>query len=130
MFTESILLELVNGGLGWLSLCLTIIFVRYMYIHFGMGYKFLQGAIALTAIWIGTVIIRTPTWYTRYQVNEGDILPIPNNWILIGSCICILGSLCAIRVFSDNAWKKWAWIVSALGGVVFLVLSYYKLLPI
>jgi hypothetical protein len=127
---ESVLLELSNAIFAWLALFASVIFLRYMYKNFGLGYRFLQASIALTPIWIGQVIIRGPLWYSRYLVNDGRVSDVPNTYVIVGSALCIIGFLCVIRVFSDETWKPWAWKVALAGGIAFLIASYNKILPI
>lgn len=127
---ESVFLELQNASFTWFALCLIVIFIRYMIIHFDMGYKFLRGAIALSTVWFGQFLTRAPLWWTRYYENQGHEVVPPDLQVAIGVGISIVGFLCVIRVFSEESLKKWTWILSLAGMLIVCTASYYKVLPI
>lgn len=127
--TESIYLELQNGALFFVASWTLLVFMRYAYVHFGMGYRFLQASIALGVIWLSQVIVRGPLWWARYLTNSGKPQEIPDLFITVGTIIGVIGFLCVIRVFSSEKWHAWGWRLCFLGLLLFLGVSYFKLLP-
>lgn len=127
---ESDFLEVTNAAFFWLSVCAIIIFTRYIWVKLDHGYRFLQGAIALLALWYSLGLTRGPLWWARYLTNSGHPQQVPQLELALSAGVGVIAMLCIIRVFAEDPWRRKAWVISLLSTAGFCLASYMKWIPI
>ncbi len=124
IFPPPIIYEIINFFLTALSLCVLVIFGRYIVIELinhGWERNRLSGAVAISVVMAGESMTRGWTWLGRYikdtgGISAGEWMSIPP-WAfipMIGAVVTAIGALCMVRIFSPDRWGPagWLWCAS------------------
>lgn len=126
-------LEAVNGCLLVIYLGVLLFFVRYMTRCWTTGrrrtlcgwYEEVSGAIAISTLVLGDLLIRGPVWLLRHLHNTNRATlavtwePFMTWVVLIGVTLGIVGGVCIVREFSSPRLKFVAPLILAILALAF-----------
>lgn len=121
---KAIFLQILNGFVAVTATMGSVVFMRYIYKNWALGYQVLRPAIAINAVFIGCSILYSAVFIHRVMLNAGYPSPYPFDLVLVGGGIVEIAFLCKIRVFSPDHWGIWPLGLTILVASAVVALSF------